>query len=75
VTALLPLGDLGAVENNGVVTFGLWLPWVSANDGNRVSVKIIHEHDQFLQNIPPRECQRRTACVSRMVTSGRPPSP
>jgi 1,4-alpha-glucan branching enzyme len=55
MTALLPLGDIGAVEHNGVVTFGLWLPWVSAGDGNRVSVKIIHERDQFLQNIPPRE--------------------
>jgi maltooligosyltrehalose trehalohydrolase len=52
---LLPLDTLGAVENNGVVTFGLWLPWVSAGDGNAVSVKIIHETDQFLQNIPPRE--------------------
>ena len=52
---LLPLDTLGAVENNGVVTFGLWLPWVSAGDGNAVSVKIIHETDQFLQHIPPRE--------------------
>jgi 1,4-alpha-glucan branching enzyme len=55
MTALLPLGELGAVEHNGVITFGVWLPWVSANDGNRVSVKIIHERDQFLQNIPARE--------------------
>jgi maltooligosyltrehalose trehalohydrolase len=53
--ALLPLDMLGAVENAGTVTFGLWLPWVSAADGNRVSVKIIHEHDQFLQDIPARE--------------------
>ncbi len=52
---LLPLTELGAIENNGVVTFGLWLPWVSAADGNRLVVKIIHEHDQFLQAIPPRE--------------------
>ena len=48
---LLPLGSLGAVETNGTVTFGLWLPWVSAADGNAVSVKIIHERDQFLQDI------------------------
>ena len=40
---LLPLGTLGATENKGVVTFGLWLPWVSAADGNVVSVKVIHE--------------------------------
>lgn len=51
----LPLGALGAVENDGTVTFGLWLPWVSAADGNAVSVKIIHEADQFLQDVPPRE--------------------
>jgi maltooligosyltrehalose trehalohydrolase len=52
---LLALGSLGAVESNGTVTFGIWLPWVSDTDGNSVHVKIIHEHDQFLQNIPPRE--------------------
>jgi maltooligosyltrehalose trehalohydrolase len=52
---LLPLGTLGAIENNGTVTFGIWLPWVSAADGNAITVKIIHERDQFLQNIPPRE--------------------
>src|SRR4029078_6705721 len=52
---LLPLASLGAVETNGTVTFGIWLPWVSAADGNAVTVKIIHERDQFLQNIPPRE--------------------
>jgi maltooligosyltrehalose trehalohydrolase len=52
---LLPLGTLGAVEANGVVTFGLWLPWVSAADGNAVTVKVIHENDQFLQDVPPRE--------------------
>src|SRR5438874_4214612 len=52
---LLPLGSLGAVESNGTVTFGIWLPWVSPSDGNSVHVKVIHERDQFLQNFPPRE--------------------
>ncbi len=52
---LMPLGTLGAVETNGAVTFGLWLPWVSATDGNAVTVKIIHEADQFLQGVPARE--------------------
>ena len=52
---LLPLGSLGAVESNGTVTFGIWLPWVSDSDGNKVYVKIIHERDQFLQNIPLQE--------------------
>src|SRR6478672_7325653 len=52
---LLPLDTLGAVEAAGTVTFGLWLPWVLAADGNSVSVKIIHERDQFLQDIPALE--------------------
>jgi len=51
---LLPLDTLGAVENNGQVTFGIWLPWVAAQDGNSVTVKVIHEQDQFLRDIPPR---------------------
>lgn len=51
---LLPLGSLGARETSpGVVDFGLFLPWVSSENGNRLWVKIIHEKDQFLQNIPP----------------------
>jgi len=53
--ALLPLGTLGAIEVNGTVTFGLWLPWVSAADGNAITVKVIHERDQFLQGIAPQE--------------------
>jgi hypothetical protein len=32
---LLPLDQLGAIEIDGTVTFGLWLPWVSAADGNQ----------------------------------------
>jgi len=52
---LLPLGTLGAIETNGAVTFGIWLPWVSATDGNAITVKVIHERDQFLENFPPRE--------------------
>ena len=34
----MPLGSLGAIESNGVVSFGLWLPWVSAADRNRYGV-------------------------------------
>jgi maltooligosyltrehalose trehalohydrolase len=52
---LLPMERLGAHETGGGFDFGLLLPWVSAGDGNRVSVKIIHEHDQFLQAIQPLE--------------------
>jgi maltooligosyltrehalose trehalohydrolase len=51
---LLPLGKLGAREKpNSAVDFGLFLPWVSANNGNRMWVKVIHERDQFLQEIQP----------------------
>jgi 1,4-alpha-glucan branching enzyme len=51
---LLPLDKLGAREiSPGVIDFGLFLPWVSANDGNRLWVKVIHERDQFLQDIQP----------------------
>ena len=51
---LLPLNKLGAREgNNGVVDFGVLLPNVPAHEGNRLWVKVIHEQDQFLQNIQP----------------------
>ncbi|MDZ8136402.1 MAG: alpha-amylase family glycosyl hydrolase [Nostoc sp. DedQUE04] len=52
---LLPLDKLGAREANGIVDFGLFLPWVSQKDGNRLIIKIIHEKDQFLQDIQPLE--------------------
>jgi 1,4-alpha-glucan branching enzyme len=39
----------------GSIQFGLFLPWVNAGDGHRLSVKIIHEADQFLQDILPLE--------------------
>jgi maltooligosyltrehalose trehalohydrolase len=50
----LPLTKLGAREiSPGIIDFGLFLPWVSASDGNRLWIKAIHEKDQFLQDIPP----------------------
>ena len=55
---LLPLEKLGPREVDGqpgIVRFGLFLPWVSAADGNRLYLKIIHERDQFLQQIQPLE--------------------
>ncbi|MBV9384872.1 MAG: hypothetical protein JOZ78_00425, partial [Chroococcidiopsidaceae cyanobacterium CP_BM_ER_R8_30] len=53
---LLPLEKLGAREvAGGVVEFGIFLPWVSASNGNQLWVKIIHEKDQFLQDIAPNE--------------------
>jgi maltooligosyltrehalose trehalohydrolase len=50
----LPLSQLGPQESEpGIVDFGILLPWISANDGNRLFVKIIHEQDQFIQHIQP----------------------
>jgi maltooligosyltrehalose trehalohydrolase len=50
----LPLSQLGPRESEpGIVDFGILLPWISANDGNRLFVKIIHEQDQFMQHIQP----------------------
>src|SRR5919202_6679847 len=52
---LLPLSTLGARETaSGVLDFGVYFPWVSATDGNRLFVKVIHERDQFLQDVAPR---------------------
>ncbi len=50
---LLPMERLGVHEHNGICHFGLFLPWVSPDQGNRLWVKIIHERDQFLQDILP----------------------
>jgi maltooligosyltrehalose trehalohydrolase len=50
----LPLNKLGPKESaDGVVDFGVLLPWVSESNGNRLFVKIIHERDQFIQSIQP----------------------
>ena len=47
---LLPLNKLGPRETSpGIIQFGLLLPWMSAADGNRLFIKVIHESDQFLQ--------------------------
>jgi maltooligosyltrehalose trehalohydrolase len=51
---LLPLNKIGALETApGVITFGLYLPNVTAGTGLSVSLKIIHEADQFVQTIQP----------------------
>jgi 1,4-alpha-glucan branching enzyme len=50
----LPLDQLGPHESMpGIVDFGILLPWISAGNGNRLFVKIIHERDQFIQAIQP----------------------
>jgi maltooligosyltrehalose trehalohydrolase len=51
---LLPLHRLGAREvADGQLEFGFYLPWVSGADGNRLWLKIIHERDQFLEDVAP----------------------
>jgi 1,4-alpha-glucan branching enzyme len=53
---LMALDRLGPREvSPGRLRFALLLPWVTAAHGNQISVKIIHEADQFLQEIPPHE--------------------
>lgn len=51
---LLNLDKLGAREvRPGTLDFGLLLPGITSDDGYKLSVKIIHHHDQFLQDIQP----------------------
>jgi 1,4-alpha-glucan branching enzyme len=56
----LPLDQLGArvsPKHPYLVEFGLFLPEIYATENNQVFVKIIHEHDQFLQCIPPHKIE------------------
>src|SRR4030067_782453 len=51
---LLPLEKLGTRElEGGTIQFGIFLPWVNPSGGHRLWVKVIHEKDQFLQDIQP----------------------
>lgn len=51
---LLQLKNLGPRQVSASdVSFDVIFPWVSPQDGNRLYLKIIHEKDQFLQDIPP----------------------
>lgn len=53
---LLSLSKLGPhVINARQLSLGLYLPWISARQGNRLSVKIIHEKDQFIQSVQPKQ--------------------
>jgi len=50
----LPMDQLGARESSPkVIQFGIFLPGVDAAQGYAVSVKIIHESDQYLQAVQP----------------------
>ena len=51
---LIDISGLGAIEHPfGEVSFRIILPWIRPADGHRLYLKIIHERDQFLQDIPP----------------------
>ena len=49
----MPLTTFGAQVSGQQLTFGLLLPWVTPANGQSVTVKVIHENDQFLQRVPP----------------------
>jgi maltooligosyltrehalose trehalohydrolase len=49
---LIPLDDLSVKTYNAEAEFGILLPQISAEEGYKVFVHVIHEHDQFLQNVP-----------------------
>lgn len=50
----LPMNSLGARETSPkVIQFGIFLPGVDSASGYSVSVKIIHEKDQYLQAVQP----------------------
>jgi maltooligosyltrehalose trehalohydrolase len=50
----LPMSKLGAQETSPkVIQFGVYLPGVDPAAGYSVSVKIIHETDQYIQSVQP----------------------
>ena len=50
----LPMSTLGAQEiSSKVIQFGVFLPGIDSGQGYAVSVKIIHESDQYLQAAQP----------------------
>lgn len=50
---LMALTTYGAQVAGNALTFGILLPWVTPANGQSVSVKVIHENDQFMQKVPP----------------------
>jgi len=49
---IMDLKKLGSRGDGTILDFGLYLPGISKDNGYELYVKIIHEHDQFLQDIP-----------------------
>ncbi|HYN93649.1 MAG TPA: alpha-amylase family glycosyl hydrolase [Pilimelia sp.] len=51
-TTLLPLDRLGAHQRGRTLRFGLLLPGLTHAAGYRVQVSLLHERDQFRQDVP-----------------------
>jgi len=54
----IDLSEVGAtvsIDASGValVRFGVYLPGITFDAGYRLQVKVIHERDQFVRDIPP----------------------
>jgi hypothetical protein len=49
----MSLTTFGAQVAGRQLTSGILLPWVTPANGQSVTVKVIHENDQFLQRVPP----------------------
>jgi 1,4-alpha-glucan branching enzyme len=56
---VISLGEIGAHPRFAIgqwsVRFGLYLPGLTFNKGYRVKVRVIHEADQFVRGIDPKE--------------------
>jgi 1,4-alpha-glucan branching enzyme len=53
---MIDLTEVGAhVDATGNVTFGVYLPEITAAKGYAVIVRVIHEMDQFTPEIPPQD--------------------
>lgn len=57
---MINLTEVGAhpsqdASGNYQVRFGIYLPGITFNKGYRLKVRVIHEHDQFIRGIEPRD--------------------
>lgn len=59
---MIDLNTVGAqaeqtAANQWRIRFGLYLPGITPQKGYRLVVRVIHELDQFIHDIPPQECE------------------
>ena len=57
---MIDLEEVGAIPErdpagNWSVRFGIYLPNVTFDKGYRLKVRVIHERDQFIRGIEPRD--------------------